>query len=803
MRRRHPGFLRPLVLISVFVVLLSSVFVSAGGAQSTSSSANGDLSGNPEGQSKKIEIDLDRPKDYQRFNSNMTSRPQTEIEFKAGKGRAWSFVKFEKLAEHTSIKVKDKPPGYEDSEELKAGMWYPFKTMLPIVLYIDSQAKMPAELKFQIGYLKDELDFHSELSIDKVRGEAQDIVNPFTSVQTVAFYWVTAGVSFEPASLTFAPADTSKKVTLKGDLAVWIMVRIPVIPPEVQATITATSVDDLTSPLRTQLKPGEWIGFKNSATLELQLDRKQVKPDIKSANLDVETAIDQSSGRTKDAVAADIKADRITSNSKTQLSLAWDQTTRLASWIMGAVLVVVNIGIVALIIIMWRQWRKPRSRDRAARPGMKAYDSAAEKKGGYNGSYDDGDVKGSSSGIKPKPSSASVAPVARTITQTGLTLPHAQPTIQKEELDQLRLELQSQIATLRTDLEAKLHTASQNQTTPDYVKECVSGLQSDISRVTRELNDELDSVRIDVLRLDEDQKALKPDLVTLETRINTKNVDSIKEVETRFKGEVDQLQRMLVEQAFPESYFARTMGMILSKNILELHEGNLERLIGDAVNNFFQADVPRAESLQELRQRAESIIATLKDVLETVFLKKPEVEHEVRVRCGRAEALLTKISDLQSQLQSRKLSLETTLRIPVSAYPGARQTLIEELGRGIRSELDKLADLQNYFEGDLERLITADLIAIVDICDKKVSLPVGSDSEVESLLQQLFLHAGLRPILPSSGEPFGTAEQDLIQMVPGAPGTSMTVAEVVTRGFYYTHRDNETLLRKAGVMVYR
>lgn len=791
--------LNALALVTGFIVLFSVVFVIGVAAQLTSNPAgqgNGaDSSESSEGQSRAVKIDVDRPltTELRRLTPSATPPPQTDIEFKGGENKAWSFVKFDKLPGHTSLTLKGKAPGYEESEPLEAGKWYPFKTMLPIVLNIDSQATAPVQLRFWFGDPdKGETRFTANQPTETVKELAQENVRPATNVQVLSFNWGPSVVAIEPASVTFGPTEKSKTLTLKGDSRVWTMVRLPVLPVGMQANINTASANDLTSRLQAPLSAGEWVGFKDSATLELQLDHSRLDSELTATNLNVEIAIDRALDRTKDAVNADIRAGKIAPVGSKQLSVSWGHVDS-KFWLIVAALAA---GIIFLgALSFWLSRRPPESSSKARQSpvDIKAFNPfGGKKRRGRTRLKIGDDALGSAPKVEPPP-----AP----------PLTNTYPAIQKEDLDRVKRELQNQISQLKGDLETKLHNAVQNQTTSKYVDERLSRLETNIITLfSGSLEDGLETVRRDLSRLEQEQKATKPDLANLQSRLQTiseENVNRIIEVDTRIRGELDQLQTMVVEQAFPESYFARTMGMILSRNILELHEGNLERLIGEAVNSFFQSDVPRSESLQELRQRAESIIATLKNMLEIISSKKPEVEHEVRLRFERAEALLAKISGLQNQLQSRKLTLETTLRIPVSAYPGARQTFIEELGRGIRSELDKLADPQNYFEGDLERLVTADLIAIVDICDKKVSLPVGSDSEVESLLQQLFEQAGLRPILPSSGEPFGTAEQDLVQMVPGAPGTSMTVAEVVIRGFYYTHRANETLLRKAGVMVYR
>jgi hypothetical protein len=190
------------------------------------------------------------------------------------------------------------------------------------------------------------------------------------------------------------------------------------------------------------------------------------------------------------------------------------------------------------------------------------------------------------------------------------------------------------------------------------------------------------------------------------------------------------------------------------------------------------------------------------DVVARVESLKPEAAEEARPHERRAAALAAELAGLQSQLQTRRATVETTLRVPVSLHAGARQSFLDELGRGIRREVDKLSDPLSHFAGELKRLASAAVIPLVDICDKKVA-PPGARSELEAALNNLLAQAGLLPILPRPGEPFRAAEHDFVRTVPAGPGKSMCVAQVVTRGFYHEQPDGKTLLRKAGVTVYR
>jgi hypothetical protein len=272
--------------------------------------------------------------------------------------------------------------------------------------------------------------------------------------------------------------------------------------------------------------------------------------------------------------------------------------------------------------------------------------------------------------------------------------------------------------------------------------------------------------------------------------------------EARFRERIDGLKAVAERQTVLDSLYANNLGAVLGESVEALRDGNFHQQVVERLNQFFENGVGRGEGLPELRDRGEKINAALKDLLGRMEGLNQQAAGDARHHALRFDSVVAELAGLQSQLQTRRATVETTLRVPVSLHAGARQSFLDELGRGIRREVDKLSQPDLYFEGELERLITADLIAVVDICDKKIGLPPGSPAELEGALKRLFDAAGLRPILPRQGEPFKTAEQDLIEMAQSA-GQSLTVERVITRGFYYKHRDSETLLRKAGVTVHR
>jgi hypothetical protein len=388
--------------------------------------------------------------------------------------------------------------------------------------------------------------------------------------------------------------------------------------------------------------------------------------------------------------------------------------------------------------------------------------------------------------------------------QTRPTFP--QPASNSFEQDRKKLEtlIDTRAQELRRELNQKASRDEQGR----LIAAASEEVDSKLSRITHNLKEQLSVTRKELEAVVLEQASLmdekREEISRQVANANAKGekieqqlegmLTEFKEMEQRLKDRLAELKAAIGQ---PDAFYVKTVGAVLGENVEALQDGNFEKSMGERLNQFFHTGVGRADGLQDLRARVDSINAAMKEVAAIVGKLNAKAYDEIRPRLREAEKLVTDLSGMQSELQDRR----TVLHVPVSLHAGARETFLDGLGRGIKREIEKLDDPESYFEGELERLITADLITIVDICDRSVAKPPGSGKELESALQELFNQAGLRAILPSRGEPFKTAEQDLLQMTQGGP--SLTVALVETRGFYYKHRDKETLLRKAGVMVYR
>jgi hypothetical protein len=797
------------------------------------SSLNKASSDRPEVVPQTVIIDVAKPL-AQPLQYRFAKEPkETLLEFR-GNGKDWSFVQFDTLPPNTLLKTKDQPTGYSTSEEIHAGTWYWFRNKLPLVFVIKSGAQPPLNILFRFGSPPDnDKERVKGLQADEMRVYSdthQFEKDPLTQNLTLTWDGGTGSSSIQlnPPTVTFDVAEGGylllQRTILTGDPKSWTFVRLKEVNRRIQLIARPTIPDNLTVETGSTIGIDQWIGFKDSIPIDVSLSANQ--PETGSEVIILETAIAQSPDGTKDSVAQDIKAKRIEPSGNVQLNVNWkpaqDNSTGIfmtaLKWIV-VTLLVIGLGVFLWLFVSgWWQGRKTMGRSGSSPHKLKQ--SAHVDK--LHASQGHMPAQNKVTGVVNRaPDAAQVTPAGeigtastgiRTVVPVGVnTKPISDPSAVRQEAF---IQLQNQLRELWDELDKKADRPTAIPATQDDLNQKLAELRQQMQQeATAETNKQIRAMgevkgeftsRLDKIQSEmrEQKETLKLSDDDIKESVNTTR-QLISNSEDRLKSRLDQLEQMLVQQAFPESFFARTLGMILSKNMDDRGEGNLERLIGECLNHFFQAEVPRADSLHELSTRAKGVVDALRRVVDLMTTTEPASENKSRPHLRRAEELLAEVGELHTQLQTRKLSIDTTLRFPVSAYPGARQSFLDELGRGIRSAIDKFADPKNYFEGDLERIVTADLIAIVDICDNDVSPPPGSHAELEAALKQLFEQAGLREIIPRVGQPFGTGEQDLVEMVPGAPGTNMTVAAVITRGFYFTHRDNETLLRKAGVKVYR
>ncbi len=703
---------------------------------------------------------------------------ETDLEFK-GNNRDWSLIMFDRLPENVALKVKGKPDGYTDSEPLQPERYYPFKTMLPVVLEIKPETKMPVEIAFWYGspafasakeYLKD-----SDLKVEDVRKfAASNQIKRDTDRQVIRFSWdAPATVSASPMPPSFAPTPEptwwtylTEEEPVFGIFALLLVLCVLIVPGLV-----------VLPNLLWRIQHGSWQSP--------ELRRKRAPT----------TANPTDDADLYDLFGSDTA--KPTVRERTTPAQAADKATL-------------------------RSWEPLSSRDDAPSLLSKKSDKEELKREPQAKARVEPTIK---TPAKPEPSAAKPA----------ATQPAALGSLDGKKL----VELETKLGQLENMLGQKV---DRRDNLTDAARANVDDMlvqweNSILRRVEESLNRRINEAvkPVEDLMTEQElfvQRKLEETVAQIKQatgegekvgeylnflrmlgeaqngeikKATADKLDMLRAEISKVRDEMNELSDLSGQMEVPDSFYARTLGVILGQNVEALQDGNFEQLsrqLGERLNQFFQMDVPHGDMLQGLRLRVDAVDAALKEVAAQMSRLNQQAADEAIPHLRRAAAFAAELGGLQEQLQNRRATIETTLRIPVSMHAGARQTFLDELGRGIRREFDKLSDPLSYFEGELKRLITTDIIAVVDICDKKIAHP-GAQPALEAALNQLFKQAGLLPIMPRQGEPFKAVEQDMLQIIQSGSGKSLSIAQVVTRGFYCEQQDGKTLLRKAGVAVFR
>jgi hypothetical protein len=683
-------------------------------------------------------------------------QPKSEVllELK-GSGQDWTFVQFDKLPPNISLKTKDQPEGYNESEEIQPEKkWYWFRIKLPLVLEIKSGARPPINLSFWLGVLRNaEREQAKGMSPEQMRAFVDS--HQFTKApltQALILTW--------EAPVDAAPSPVATQTsTATAEPSLWKFLTQDDPRLGLIVLLVGLSLFGLFGLLvrRNLKKRSAETRRKQRREEERRFLNQNQNPHPKHQPINQQKAVPI----------------------QTQTPLTGKPSTDPMYEGFGE-----PTPPLAPVVPAYQQVPGDEGKKSTSKPSRQR-------------EYEDW------------PQAEKVEPSPRLTKQSGpmsgqdgkkwtelegrmnqLEVMLREKVDRQENLTPAgRANVQSMLGQFETNMRSHLETRLK-QSASEAVKPIEDLMNEHSSAVKREFEKTASSIT----QMSGESEKVKKQLGNV--------LDELKQVETRLRTRLVELQTALDRRTVPDSFYARALGDVLGQHLEALQDGSFEKLMGEHLNQFFQTDVARVERLQEFRERAERLGVALKEVAVQMGKLNPQVTGEARPQMQRVEALVTDVIGLQSQLQTRRATIETTLRIPVSTHAGARQTFLDELGRGIRREIEKLKEPENYFEGELSRLITTDVISIVDICDSRIAPAPDTRPELEGVLKKLFEEAGLRQILPRRGEPFNTAVQDLTEMDKN-PGPSMTVAQVMTRGFYYTHRDNETLLRKAGVTVYR
>ncbi|MDQ3918179.1 MAG: hypothetical protein M3348_06845, partial [Acidobacteriota bacterium] len=703
-------------------------------------------------------------------------RAATDLNFR-GNSRDWSFIQFESLPANVELKVKGNPEGYQVSEPIVAQRYYPFKTRLPLTMEIKPQgAPMPVELKFWIGTGNAAQD-QAQLKNPALRvGDVRKLheeglqVREVGDKQSLVFLWdqPAAGNTAQSTAQTSAVTLPDPQVSPSPDSTPgpswysYLTVDYPVLGTVLLLLALAGVVIFLLVILPWIISFIRDMGWFRRGSGGLRQERPKktttsIRPEAGGGDMY------ESLGGSNTQAGQETLATAETTGKKDYSSFR----SKVQTFQMDA------------------SGKKQEAQEQRVQAQPKPLLRGDELR-------------------EPNPMQLQQTGAAPAGGQDGRKLFEFEDRIkQLEEGLGQKVGWKDKLSeTARKDVEDMLSLLEGSilqeveRIVAQRLKDATGPLDELFESHTNEVDDKIKEIREQVEQAKAGAAGAGGQFGELAKELGR--------AEGRFRERLDGLRAVAERQVVLDSLYASRLGAVLGENVEALRDGNFNQQVVERLNQFFETGVGRGEGLQELRDRVERINAALKEVLERMGAegRNPEAAKEAQNHAARFSSLVGELASLQAQLATRRATVETTLRVPVSLHAGARQTFLDELGRGIRREVDKLSQPEIYFEGELERLITADLIAVVDNCDKKIGLPPASPAGLEGALGRLFEAAGLRPILPRQGEPFKAAEQDLVEMVRGS-GQSLTVERVVTRGFYYGQGESKTLLRKAGVMVCR
>jgi hypothetical protein len=805
-----------------------------------------------------LEIDAQQLHDAP-FQARFTHRPaEIPIQIK-GDARSYRWVRIAN-ARDLRIRVTGQPEGYANEQSIQIEHWYQFKTSLPLTLMVGQGNEEAYDIKLEFGRLKtgakpppDSPSARSSAETGQVEWQEGVAANihlvddsrPIVKVNptSVGFYQPqdpNAGLPEQTLELT--------GVEPGGSAPMWRFVRLNLSSPDIDIVIGKDADKTKSTPAPgDRLDGNRFFGFLGSIKLVLT---KRASTDHNPAGLSLETARGLTEPVTReDAMAALKKPDDLIEG---RTPIRVPITTTMQSAPSEPLLSPINIALVAAAVLAVTTVLFAYRRLRALKTGRAPGNVPPAMPGDFNEDFQyppgttvvAGDKHGHPKAF-PAREKESFAEQERTrmqrqkyLEESGQARPHAPDsglgahTLRQRQLEdetalierlKQRLENVGLSKKARVEVDGLVRPTDQGL---EKVRQEMVQVRKLLQDHTQESQRQADDQKA---RLVEQQRATQAALsAQLDQALKLLVEDSSasrRHFEERFREIKDTLASDARRQPDGDPFYAGLLGQILGHSVEPLQDDNFAgsiRVAAKGLDRFFREQIPRAEVLDSLTAQAESIRTSLKALIDRASMRDGQAEKDVAQYLRNVMDVATELSAMQSQLRSRQLTLELAARLPlpgehadmdsaydsklrasVSAHPSARYSFLEELGFAVKREIDKLRDPQSYFRRQLEKLATSDLVAVAEICDKQAGGP-GKNAELELSLQTLFSHSGLRSILPRPKDPFKAAEQNLIQIISGGgPADSQKISRVVSRGFFYKNGENERLLRKAGVEVYR
>jgi len=675
--------------------------------------------------------------------------PEEEIPVEVrGDGQQWWFIQFEKLPQGLSVKVSDNVNGYDKGQQLQQGRWYPVRMKLPLRLSLGRLGTSPMGLRIRTGTLDD-------TSLGEVRGytytEAQvyanDPVHPGRvkefepNAYSIDFYY--GQIQNIPLSPSPSPAGAT-----------------PAPPPESPVVTPSRSI--------AAYWPYVLIAFLLVGAIVWFMRRRQARG---SSGLDPSLKQDARTGKMAEA----------------QIVGGGGTGRGDSSW--------------------WSGFRSQphghgrNETDSPSEPNPRSFSTDSQS---HSGQAKTSEIAAKIKATvpfndKPEPTDSQNMPaniakefedVRDDIKRLWAALDEKQDALNSTKIyeliqERVKGEINSAKQTLRQEIDEH-YVREQNNLETQLRKEIGDGKAEVKASIEPTVQSQLRSVK-------ETQDTI---------------FESVTEAIEERKHLVSRVEEAEKEAEFTANvmYNAKLLGFILGSRVEVLRDGNFDALMDELKGNlekFFSEEVGRNSEggLADLQTRAAGVSDAFREVVEKMSELKAEGEGEARRLAERVGIVVAELSGLSAQLKDRQLDIKATVHIPVSTHARARSTFCEELGLAIQQHVVKLSDPLVHFESELERLATSEVIGLADLCDLR--FPPGTNGELEGRLKKLFERAGLEDIVPKLDGDFETGTQELLGMIDGQPQQSLKVAKVRARGFIYKQDGTPTLLRKAGVKVYR
>jgi hypothetical protein len=806
-----------------------------------------------------IQITASAPQSVSRQIS--LNQQQIPVDF-IGDGTKWWYVRFEVIPPGNEISVKGSLKGYEDIKSIERGVWYPFKQRLSLNLSI-SQANFESTDSSRWHYsLASAKDLPSNATTKDARDYAQDHtkLNINEENRFIEVLWKKdRGISLSSQQLVFEIPDkksipAEQFILITGSDSSWRFVRFKNLGQDVQLILDMDNKkEEVTGNLGLELKKDEkgadsiWYGFRGTMKLKVvwrEREPKDIELEMQEGEAKANVEI-QTRENAEDAIRID-KVKEVDKQHRIPVSLKLSVTSS-AFWppsstaVIAAVAGTILLGVMVFVVVKIKNKKKG---------GFSTQGGAAQTSSPYvihtqsqDASFPlqnlwrnfltfgkkrnlppeappKSDVNNEKTGMgegkslpgKQLPSNTeatdSQQPTTTFIDQTDTqspqnagSLPVGQEAIKKLVEYEFKRLLKAEKKNIVDEVERKFR--EETKIIEKNFSERINALEQQIGQVQSDTKFLTDVIGGFGEQLEKDSRRFKK--IEEQTNEDKKERDSLyaKLLGFLFEANIDALQQNNFASAFQS---AAALPSVQSETSYQ-QRGDAEGMAhkpSEMLNNELRDGIPRADSLDELRQKARAIHDAMKRVADKAAqIARGQADTELAKYVQNAKEIADNIESVQSQLQNRTPELRANLCIKFSAHENARYTFLEELGLAIKREIDRIRDPQGYFRRELERLVTGDIIEVSGICDKQITDGPGRNPELERALQSLFNSAGLKSILPTVGESFDATEQNLIQMLFSQSIQYQKIAEVVSRGFYYNDGKKDVLLRKAGVKVHR